>query len=235
VEAHGMRLISRRVDQVIVKEVRVTYAKLPVKPGDVALDLGANIGAASRLMLDKGVAKIIAVEADPTNYRLARRNLAKRPVTLIWAAVGAVNGRTTIWIRPDKPYLSSKLRDDGRVPVKVPSITLGGLLAQYRPSIIKCDIEFGEYDLPELHALPDFVKVLALELHVRHDLVLAHGNQTKEQLKVQRRETAALIASIEGQGFKSVWRKDKQAQTGAVEDDSGLGPLVKSVDAIWSR
>lgn len=229
-----MRL-GQRVDQVIVKEVKVTYAKLPVKRGDVALDLGANIGAASRLMLDKGVAKIIAVEPDPRNYRLARRVLARLPATVIWAAVGPASGKMTIWIRPDKPYLSSKLRDDGRIPVKVPAVTLGGLLARYRPSIIKCDIEFGEYDLPELHDLPDFVRVLALEVHIRHDLVLAHGKQTKEELKVQRKEAAALIASIEGQGFKTVWRKDKQAQTGSVEDDTGLGPLVKSVDAIWSR
>lgn len=230
-----MRLIARRVDNVIVKEVRVTYAKLPVKHGDVALDLGANIGAASRLMLDKGVAKIVAVEPDPGNYAIARRNLHKRPVTLIWAAVGSVPGKTTVWVRPDKPYLSSKMRDDGRFPVTVPSITLGALLERYRPTIVKCDIEFGEYDLPELHYLPAFVKVLALEVHIRHDLVLAHGTQTKAELKDQRREAAALIASIEDQGFKSVWRKDKKAQTGAVEDDSGFGPLVKSVDAIWSR
>ena len=230
-----MRLIARKIDKVIVKEVQVTYGKLPVKRGDVALDLGANIGAASRLMLDKGVAKVIAIEPDPTNYRLARRNLARLPATVIWAAVGAVTGRMTIWMRPDKPYLSSKLRDDGRVPVKVPSLTLGGLLARYHPTIVKCDIEFGEYDLPELHELPDYVRVLALEVHVRHDIVLAHGKQTKEEIKVQRKEAAALIASIEGQGFKTIWRKDKNAQTGPVDDDSGFGPLVKSVDAIWSR
>jgi FkbM family methyltransferase len=230
-----MTLVARKVDKVIVKEMAVTYGKLPVKRGDVALDLGANIGAASRLMLDKGVSKIVAIEPDPGNYRIARWNLRGKPVKLLWAAVGAVPGRTTVWVRPDKPYLTSKMRDDGRFPVEVASVTLGALLAQYKPSIIKCDIEFGEYDLPELYHLPDFVRVLALELHVRHDLVLAHGNQTKEELKVQRRVTADLMASIESQGFKIVWRKDKNAQTGAVEDDSGLGPLVKSIDAIWSR
>lgn len=224
-----MNLIARRIDKVIVKEMNVTYGKLPVKRGDVALDLGANIGAAARLMLEKGVAKVIAIEPDPGSFRLARRNLAKRPAHLIWAAVGPKAGRTTIWVRPDKPYLSSKMREDGRLPIKVAEVTLGALLAEYRPTIVKCDIEFGEYDLPELHALPEFVRVLALEIHVRHDLVLRNG-------KGHRREDAArLLASIEAQGFREVWRREKNAKVDPVTDDTGLGPLVKSIDGIWSR
>lgn len=224
-----MKLAQRRRDRVIVQEVKVTYAKLPIKRGDVVLDLGANIGASARLMLDKGAGKVIAVEPDPTNFALARKNLARLPHTMIWAAVGAKAGRTTFWLRPDKPYLSARMREDGRVPLKVPMVTLGALLAEYHPSVIKCDIEFGEYDLPELHDLPDFVRTLALEVHVRHDLVLKDGTGH------QREDAAGLIASIESQGFREVWRKDKRATTGPVTDDTGLHPLVKSVDAIWTR
>lgn len=224
-----MRLAQRRRDSVIVQEVKKTYAKLPIRRGDIVLDLGANIGAAARMMLDKGAGKVIAVEPDPTNFALARKNLARLPHTMVWAAVGAKAGRTTFWLRPDKPYLSARMRDDGRVPLKVPMVTLGALLAEYHPSVIKCDIEFGEYDLPELLALPDFVRVLSLEVHVRHDLVLKNGTGN------QRADAAALIAAIEGQGFREVWRKDKLATSGAVKDDTGLDPLVKSVDAIWSR
>lgn len=219
----------RSQDRVIVKEMAVTYGKLPVKKGDIALDLGANIGAASRFMLDKGVSKVIAVEPDPLNLRVAQKNLAKRPAVVIWAAVGRTPGRTTIWCRPDKPYLTSKLREDGRLPVIVPEVTLTGLLGQYHPSIVKCDIEFGEYDLPELRALPDYVKVLALEVHVRHDLVLKKGVGTR------RKDAAGLLASIEAQGFREVWRRDKTAKDGAVEDDTGLNPLLRSIDGIWQR
>lgn len=224
-----MRLIQRSRDKVIVQEVQKTYAKLPIRRGDVVLDLGANIGAAARMMLDKGAKKVIAVEPDPTNLAIARKNLRGLPHTMVWAAVGSTPGRTTFWLRPDKPYLSSRMRDDGRVPVKVPMVTLGGLLAHYKPAVVKCDIEFGEYDLPELRALPDFVRALALEVHVRHDLVLktGHGNS--------RQKAADLIAAIEAQGFREVWRRDKLAKDGAIEDKTGLGPLVRSVDAIWER
>ncbi len=224
-----MRLVQRRRDSVIVQEVKKTYAKLPIKRGDVVLDLGANIGAAARLMLDMGAGKVIAVEPDPTNFQIARKNLARLPHTMIWAAVGAKAGRTTFWLRPDKPYLSARMRDDGRVPLKVPMVTLTALLAEYKPSVIKCDIEFGEYDIPELYDLPDYVRVLSLEVHVRHDLVFktGHGHQ--------RQDAASLLAGIEGQGFREVWRRDKLAKDGAVTDDTGLNPLLKSVDAIWSR
>jgi FkbM family methyltransferase len=224
-----VKLLQRARDRVIVQEVKTTYAKVPIRPGDVVLDLGANIGAAALLMLEKGAAKVIGVEPDPTNLALARRNLPKRKATLIWAAVGSKPGRTTFWLRPDKPYLSSRMRDDGRVPLKVPMVTLGGLLAHYKPSVVKCDIEFGEYDLPELRDLPKFVRALALEVHVRHDLVLKNGTGN------QREDAASLIAAIEAQGFRQVWRRDKQAKAGPVKDETGLGPLVRSVDAIWER
>lgn len=230
-----MRLVARREDQVIVQEVKSTYGPVPVTPSDVVLDLGANIGASARLFLDKGAARVIAVEADPTNIAIAKRNLMRRPAVILWAAVGPETGRTTIWIRPGKPYLGSTLSDSGRMAVKVPQVTLGGLLSQFAPTIVKCDIEFGEYDLPELARLPGRVRCLALELHVRYDLVFATRRQTDDELRAQRCRAADLISAIEAQGFRLLQRKDKLGKTGEVEDDTGLPPRLKSIDAIWVR
>lgn len=228
-------LFHRKADQVIVAEVKATYGAMPVRRGDVVLDLGANIGASARLMLDKGAAKVIAVEPDPSNILLAKRNLYRRPATIIWAAVGPKTGRMAIYVRPGKPYLTSTTGDTDRRKAMVPSVTLGGLLTQYRPTIVKCDIEFGEYDLPELRALPAHVRVLALEVHIRYDLVFTNRRQTDDELRAQRRAAADLIAAIEAQGFGVIKRKDKLGKGGAIEDDTGLHPLAKSVDAIWAR
>ena len=227
-------VFHRPIDKVIVNEVKATYSDVPVK-GAVVLDLGANIGASAKLMLDKGALRVIAVEPDPSNVILAKRNLGKRAALVIWAAVGPTRGRTTIHVQPRKPYLSSLIEDKGRMPVSVTMVTLGGLLEQFHPSVIKCDIEFGEYDLPELHALPDFVRVLAMEIHVRYDLVFKHKSQTEDELRAQRQKAADMIASIEAQGFRQIKRKDKRAKEGPITDDTGLAPLLKSIDAIWTR
>lgn len=231
-----MRLLQRSVDRVIVQEVKATYADIPIQPSDVVLDLGANIGASARLFLDKGAAKVIAIEPDPRNVLLAQRNLAGQPALVIWAAVASTIGRTTVHVRKDKPYLTSTISDTDRKAVPgVPTLTLSGLLAKFHPTVVKCDIEFGEYDLPELRALPAFVRVLALEVHIRYDLVFANLRQTDEELRAKRSDAAELIAAIEGQGFGRVAWKEKQAKAGPIEDDTGLKPLTKSVDAIWER
>lgn len=227
-------ILHRPEDKMIVKEVRATYSDVPVRKGDIVLDIGANIGASARLFLDKGAAKVIGVEPDPVTLTIAKKNLQRRRASLIWAAVGAHTGRTTIWVSP-KPYLTSTIEDKGRIPVKVPQVTLGGLLGHYHPSVVKVDVEFGEYDMAELTALPDYVRVLAMEVHVRYDQVFEHRKQTDEELGVQRQRAADLIAAIEAQGFREIRRKDKKAKAGPITDDTGLHPLTKSVDAIWAR
>lgn len=228
-----MRLLARSRDKLIVKEVQKTYGDVPVGPKDVVLDLGANIGASGALFLDKGAARVIAIEADPTNVIFAQQNLRKR-ATVMWAAVGAKRGKMMFYPSPAQPYLSSNLPAKGRRGVEVPVVAFRDLLKHYRPTIVKCDIEFGEWDLPELWALPEHVRVLALELHIRHDLVTGVMQSDDAHLE-QRQKAVDLIASFEAQGFRVIKRKDKQAKAGKVDDDTGLGPLVKSIDAIWAR
>lgn len=229
----SVRLLARRRDQIIVKEVRKTYGEVPVGPKDIVLDLGANIGASGALFLDKGARRLIAIEPDPSNVILAQRNLRKR-ATVLWAAVGAKRGKMTFYPSAAQPYLSSKLPAKGRRGVQVPVVAFGDLLKHYRPTIVKCDIEFGEWDLPELYALPEHVRVLAMELHIRHDLVTGTV-QPDADLTAQRQKAVEMMASFAAQGFRVVKRKDKQAKGGPTKDDTGLGPLVKSIDAIWAR
>ena len=230
-------LWHRPSDNLIIEEAKTVYRDLPIKPGDVLLDLGAHIGAVSRMALDRGAARVIALEPDPSSMRVLRRNLRDRRATALWAAVGARSGRARLYTHPGRPFLSTMLANErGRRIVSVPVIGLAELLKTYRPTVVKCDIEFGEYDLPQLRALPDFVRVLAMEVHIRWDLVFRHREQSPDELLAQRQQAADLIAAIEAQGFAAVRRKDKRG-TGSrkATDETGLPASVKSIDAIWTR
>ncbi|MDX2149236.1 MAG: FkbM family methyltransferase [Bryobacteraceae bacterium] len=48
-----------------------------VRPGDVVLDCGANIGTFTRQALNKGAAKVIAFDIDPRNLESLRRTFAR--------------------------------------------------------------------------------------------------------------------------------------------------------------
>ena len=230
-------------DRLILQEVPGVYGNVPVRAGDVVLDLGAHIGTASRLFLAKGAARTIAIEADPENIPLLRRNLAGKPATVIWSAVGPTAGRTAFYTRADRSYVGSVLADDQRRRLTVPMVPFEGLLRQYRPTVVKADIEFAEYGLPELRALPSHVRVLAMEVHIRYVGVFTGRTLDADGLRANRERAADLIAAIEAQGFRNTWRKDKQVtpkqeaggQGPAAPDASGLGPMTKCVCATWIR
>lgn len=226
----------RPADKVIVDEVRVIYDPIPVRPDDVLLDLGAHIGATSHMVLRKGAKQAIAVEADPENVRMLRRNVPK--ATIIWAAVAASSGHVPFYVRRDRSYLGSLMPDEGRSRILVQMVPFASLLAKYRPTIVKCDIEFGEWSLqPELRALPDQVRVLAMEIHIRYAGIFAR-EQPVDSITRHRRDAVGLIGAIEAQGFREVRRKDKQAKPvfpPAPDDDTGLNPMTKAVDAVWVR
>lgn len=48
-----------------------------VRPGDVVLDCGGNVGVYTRKALDRGASKVITVEPAPENLKCLRRNFAK--------------------------------------------------------------------------------------------------------------------------------------------------------------
>jgi len=231
-------LVYRTSDKLIIDEVPGVYGNVPVKPTDVVLDLGAHIGITARLMLDKGARSVVCVEADPANIPLLRRNLRKRKAVILPAAVGAKPGRAPFYTRSDRGYVGSILEDPTRKRITVPVLPFGGLLKQYRPTIVKSDIEFSEYELPEMRALPDHVRVVAMEVHIRFIGIFAGRTMDAVELKERRERAADLMRCFEAQGFREHWRKDKQAKVGeppAKEDASGLGPMTKCVCVTYVR
>jgi FkbM family methyltransferase len=81
--------------------------RLDAAPGDVVLDVGANIGWYS-LMLDKalgGQSRIFAFEPDPLNFKLLEENIClndARGVTAVNRAVGEKEEIKTLYLYPHK-------------------------------------------------------------------------------------------------------------------------------------
>lgn len=230
----------RKGDRLIIDEVPGVYGNVPVGPADVVLDLGGHIGVAARLFLDKGARHVVSVEADPTNVPMLRRNLSTygRRSTIIPAGVGARTGRMPFFTRSDRGFVGSILADPDRRRINVPVVPFAGLLSMYRPTIVKSDIEFSEYELPEMRALPDHVRTVAMEVHIRFIGIFTGRRMDADELRARREAAASLMSGFEAQGFREHWRKDKQAKVGepeAAEDGTGLGAMTKCVCVTYVR
>lgn len=118
------------------------HEEIPV-PQQV-VDIGANIGVFALTCVRMG-AHVIAVEPEPQNVELLRRNIAEnraqRQVTVMQAAVGATSGTTFLAGSTGTGHVAS----DG---VKVAQVTLAEILAPIeRVAVLKIDTEGSEAEI----------------------------------------------------------------------------------------
>lgn len=136
----------------------------------IIVDAGANIGAASLTFATQFPhAAIIAVEPDPGNASLLRRNLQRRTnCKVMEAAIGAENG--FVALHNDCP--SWAIRTE-RAQSGVPVITIDDAFAQSggdTPFLVKIDIEGFEKDL--FGANTDWVERCYVVVIEPHDWML---------------------------------------------------------------
>jgi FkbM family methyltransferase len=139
-----------------------------IRPGDVVLDVGANIGyytlLFARLVGESG--RVIAFEPDPGNFRLLEKNVRAngyRNVVLKRQAVSDVTGKLRLYLSgPNKG--DHRLYDsaDGRESITVEATTLDHAVGGDRVDFIKMDIQGSE---PA--ALRGMAGVLRANPHVR--------------------------------------------------------------------
>jgi FkbM family methyltransferase len=127
--------------------------EVTVKPGDVVLDCGANVGVFTRTALDRGARLVVAVEPAPGTVECLRRNFEKE----------IAGGRVIVvpkgvWDHPDVLELAEGVDGnttgdsfvfgrDQKKRVKVPLTTIDILAAELglqRVDFIKMDIEGAE-------------------------------------------------------------------------------------------
>ena len=117
-----------------------------VTKDDVFLDVGGHIGLASVDALLKGAARAIIVEPIPANLALLRRNLAQfgDRVTIVEKCVVPTGAADTA--RMQSNGWRSRVVESGG-DCDAATVTMQALIDQYRPSIIKIDIEGAEEDV----------------------------------------------------------------------------------------
>lgn len=114
------------------------------------VDLGANIGFTSVYLYRRlNAAHVVAVEPDPANVAILRRNLEQNGVraTVIDAAVGPFDGHASF--RRDRASNLGRLDEGGDLTVRVVSMPS---VIRYLPdaragTLLKVDIEGGEEQL----------------------------------------------------------------------------------------
>jgi FkbM family methyltransferase len=167
-------------DVAVVRNIMLTLPHLPPEeflPADVRLvwDLGAHIGVSAAdyatLWPD---ARIIAVELEPTNAELCRRNLAAfgQRCEVIEGAVWPHDGRVAIRMPADPGGLSTNAysASEGVTTDGVPAISLHTLLARAGDratvDVVKLDVEGAERQiLRENTDWAERVRSIVVEVH----------------------------------------------------------------------
>ena len=157
-----------------------------LKPGDLAVDCGANMGVVTEVLAATG-ADVIAFEPDPFAFATLEQKFGSAAnVTLINAAVGLGSGTVRLMRadnfgeNPEGASVKSTILDGGRridvdnsveVPlIDFPSWVEAQVKARGEVAFVKMDIEGAELDILEkMHAEQLFtnVRCLVAETHER--------------------------------------------------------------------
>ena len=121
-----------------------------VRPGDTAIDVGANLGYYT-LLLARGVGpqgRVIAFEPDPDNFSLLERNVSANGygdrVKCVQAALSDHEGTLRLFRAPDPGDHRIYDSHDGRPFLEVPVTTLDSVCAGGGVDLIKMDIQGAE-------------------------------------------------------------------------------------------
>jgi FkbM family methyltransferase len=162
-------LRPRTTDSKVFEEVFLERIYAPYRgPGQVLVDLGANIGL-SALFLDRkfGFVHIIAVEPDIDNARMLRRNLegnVTAQVSVLQAFIGPERGFAQML---DAGYGAWGLRMGETSESGIRVLRLDEILPDVPGGVLlKCDIEGAErFVFPQITDWEDRVRFIILELH----------------------------------------------------------------------
>jgi FkbM family methyltransferase len=124
-----------------------------VRAGDIVLDCGANVGVYTKVALDAGAKKIVAIEPAPENVECLRRNfapeIASGRVILYPKGVWDKNDTLTLNVDPHNSAADSFIihRDGAVSVIKIPVTAIDDLVRELnleRVDFIKMDIEGAE-------------------------------------------------------------------------------------------
>lgn len=180
---HDLYIRPGTYDENIIREVE-GYGPLFInhtkEQEPAILDIGGQAGyftvmAARRLPL----AHIFTFEPEPENHKMIMKNIwykdiDQQRINVYKGAVARKRGKTRFYVnqgKPNSPCINTGLHTlrptRGRPSIEVQTHNFSKILENVRPSLIKCDIEGGEFYIKEeLLDLPSCVTGIAIEIHL---------------------------------------------------------------------
>ena len=167
--------------------VTTSYMRDRLEPGDVFIDVGANIGYFSILAgIKVGPTGLVhAIEASPSTFRLLNTNLSMNELSNVRTynvAAADKSGEITLWVREKENIGRSTIIEaeggSGTVEGKVLCLPLSDILPEddiVRARFIKIDVEGAEWPVIQgfKHLLP--------RLSSKTEIILEIGQETVER------------------------------------------------------
>lgn len=119
---------------------------------DFVVDIGANVGLFTKLCLNKGANKVIAVEINSDAIKTFKKLHNSPNVKLIDKAIAESDGQIEIFINPDNSIISSINKENAGSNTSqiIDAISFNTLVEQNsidRIDLLKVDVEGAEYDI----------------------------------------------------------------------------------------
>lgn len=152
--------------------------KMEVSPGEIAFDLGANLGYATlnlaRLVGPKGT--VIAVEPSQKNYQILQKNMELNGLSKIVksfnVAISDMDSYSTFYLADETNLHSFSKTKHSKEEVKVKTVTIDSFFTELKlfPNFIKMDIEGAEVEALKgldkiLEANPNKPMKILMEVH----------------------------------------------------------------------
>jgi FkbM family methyltransferase len=166
----GILYRDQTFDKWIVNESKC-YVTAGLVDTDVVADIGGHIGAtASRFRLENKNCQIISFEPEKSNFEVLQQNAAKFNFEAINAAIVSddLNEKNiSLFVNTKKNNaLHSVVSVRGRPTQDVYGLGFSAMLSDINPTVLKIDIESGEFFLPFQNIHGTRVRMIIMELHL---------------------------------------------------------------------
>jgi FkbM family methyltransferase len=153
-------------------EKRNPFELLPLRKGDTVMDCGAYIGTFTAAALEQGAKWAVCYEAAPKNAELLRGNMERYGdrVSICEYALVAGNGLEIELTMSGFSGANSVIPSPNRKKhITVPAVNFRGELARIKPTVLKIDIEGGEYPILDTLKSGDLRRLNAIFIEFHPD------------------------------------------------------------------
>jgi FkbM family methyltransferase len=141
VQRYLYRGIAARIETLLRGYLGIPGAEIEIKPGDVIINFGANIGEVALGLANMG-AKVLAIEPDPKVISALRANAFGRDIEVQACAAWQSDDEITLYLATK--HADSSVIDDVGPPVRVMGRKIDTLFQGYAVDLILGDAEGAE-------------------------------------------------------------------------------------------